>query len=877
MPVAIGSVLSQYEITALLGQGGMGTVYRARDKKLKRDVAIKILPDEFAKDPGRLGRFQREAEALASLSHVNIAAIYDLQESSASTFLVLELVEGETLEELLKRRTALPADEALLKARQICAALEAAHDRGIVHRDLKPANIKIAADGMVKLLDFGLARFRDEGDLRQAGMATQSMHLTEAGKVMGTPTYMPPEQVRGDVVDARADIWAFGCVLFEMLTGDAPFVARTVADTFGLILSSDPNWLSLPAETPAGIRTLLRLCLQKDRTQRLSNIADARVLIDDALVHQDDIAPLAVPRTGWRQHVMSGGWIVAALAITGLAIVVAGNWRRPIEPPLRAHINTPAASDGFSLVLSPDGRRLVYPVAHEGRTQLWIRPLDSLSATVVAGSDGASFPFWSPDGKSVGFFADGQLKRADVNGGVPVVLARAALGRGATWNKNDVIVFAPSGTGPLMRVSSSGGDPVAATQVEAGHMSHRFPQFLPDGEHFIFFAAGSSPGVFAASLSGGPATRVVSTEASAVVTADGSLYFIREGALFVQPFDLAKLQLRGQPEPVAEQVAVDSGAFLGGFTAAPGVVAYRTGGAGGRRQLTWFDRSGKTVDTVGAPDTAVLTGTELSPDMHRVAVNRMLNGNLDIWLIDVTKGALSRITFDPTLDAWPHWTADGSRIVYSSNVKGTYNLYDRPSSGGGTERLLLESDQAKIPQDVSSDGRLLVYASLDTQTGFDLWTLPMSGSPTPQVFLKTPFQESGAQVSPDGHWVAYHSNESGRYEVYVQPLNGQPGRIQVSTGGGAQPRWRRDQREIFYVSLDSRIMAAPIDAARAPLLDFGDPAPLFNVDITGGPILLNNSQQYWASPDGQRFLVNVSIDPTPPITLLYNWTPGVPR
>ncbi|MEP6782113.1 MAG: protein kinase [Acidobacteriota bacterium] len=873
MPVSVGSVLSQYEITALLGEGGMGTVYRARDKKLKRDVAIKILPAEFARDPERLGRFQREAEALASLAHINIGAIHDLQEANDTTFLVLELVEGDTLDRILKKHGALPVAEALTKAQQICAALDAAHAKGIVHRDLKPSNIKIAPDGTLKLLDFGLATVRAHAPSSpdQLDPTRSLLDITARGSVMGTPPYMAPEQVRGEPDDARVDIWGFGCVLFEMLTGISPFRGATIADTFAAIVGKPPQWSLLPPSTPPGVRHLLRLCLRQERTRRWSSIADAKLWLEDVTAHPEaDAGQAAVAHSVIR-------WWWVALAAGVAAAVTALTLYRPAAAvrELQVQINTQPASDGFSLALSPDGRHIVFPVGGGGKTQLWLRALDSLTATPLSGTDGATFPFWSPNGESVGFFADGQLKRADIVGGVPVVLVRAPLGRGATWNEKNVIVYAPSGTGPLYKIPSTGGEPVAATQVEASHMSHRFPQFLPDGEHFIFFAAGSSPGIYVASLSGGPAKRIVSTEASAVVTPDGYLFFVRQGALFAQQFDLKALELRAQPVPVAEQVAVDSGAFLGGFTAGSNVVAFRTGGAGGRRQLTWFDRTGKIVDTVGAPDTAVLTGTEVSTDGRRVAVNRMLNGNLDIWLIEVTKGALSRLSFDPTLDAWPHWTPDGDQIVYSSNVKGNYNLYERSAAGGADGRLLVDSDQAKIPQDVSPDGERLLYASLDPVTGWDLWTVPLKGSSTPTALLKTPFQEMGAQFSPDGKWVAYHSNESGRYEVYAQSLSEPQGRVQVSTGGGGQPRWRRDMKEIFYVSLDSKVTAVPISAPPGSrTLEFGAPAPLFPVDITGGPILLNNTAHYWPTPDGQRFLINVSIDPTPPINLLYNWNPG---
>lgn len=874
MPVAVGTVLNNYELTGLLGQGGMGTVYRARDLKLKREVAIKILPDEFASDPDRLGRFQHEAEALAALTHANIAAIHDLQEAEDTTFLVLELVEGETLDELIAgARGPLPIDTTLSIAQQICSALEAAHDKGIVHRDLKPANIKIAPDGAVKLLDFGVASMLDTGSPSTLADTVTRGGTSLVDLVVGTPSYMAPEQARGQPIDARADIWAFGCVLYQLLTGVKPFKGETIAATVGLVLAAEPDWTILPPSTSLAIRALLRQCLKKDRKHRLSHIADARIWIEDVLANpaaegDAPIAAAAHPKWMW------AGWGVAAVAAVTLAGAVWQAASRPGPPQLSVHVNTQPTSDPAALAISADGRRIVFPVASRGTTTLFVRPLDALTSEPVPGTDGASFPFWSPTGASVAFFADGQLKRVDIGGGVPVVLGKAPLGRGGTWSDDGTIVYAPTGTGPLYRISASGGESEAVTEIESGQMSHRFPKFLPDGRHFLFFAAGTSPGLYVGSLDGGALKRVLSTEAAGTVTPSGFVFFLRQGALFAQRFDFAAHELRDQPVPVAEQVAVDSGAFLGGFTAASNVVAYRTGGAGGRRQLTWFTREGKAIASVGEPETSALTGVELSPDGRQVAANRLLNGNLDIWLIDVIKGALTRLSFDAALDAWPHWSADGTHILFSSNAKGTYDLYEKPSGSAQGDRLVFASDQAKIPQDVSPDGREILFASLDPVTGFDLLTVPIAGGQEARVFRKTPFQESGAQYSPDGRWIAYHSNESGRYEVYVQPADGRDSRIQVSTGGGAQPRWRRDGRELFYVSLDSNMTAAPVTPAPAGgQVDIGAAAPLFGVTIVGGPVLLNNTQQYAASPDGQRFLINVAIDPTPPINLLYNWRP----
>ncbi|HTK29066.1 MAG TPA: protein kinase [Vicinamibacterales bacterium] len=873
MPLSRGSVLGQYEIAAFLGEGGMGTVYRARDRKLKRDVAIKVLPDEFAADPDRLARFQREAEALAALNHTNIGAIYDLQEAGDTTFLVLELVDGETLDDLIRKSGRLSIREAIDRSLQICAALEAAHDKGIVHRDLKPANIKIAPDGTLKLLDFGLATMRQRRASHDHTHSITQLDAAADRSVSGTPEYMAPEQLRAEPVDRRVDVWAFGCVLYQMLTGAAPFRGATIAETFGLIVGGEPDWSRLGAGAPAGLRALLRQCLRKERKHRLAYIADVRVWLEDLVAHPEaDDAAAVAPAPGPGARFWWAGWAAALVAAAGAAFVLSRRTPAAGVPEARVQVVTPTGSDPVEFALSPDGRRLVFPATARGKTQLWVRPLDSFTAQPIAGTDGASFPFWSPGGDAVAFFADGQLKRIELPGGVPVTLAKAPLGRGGTWSASGTIVFAPSGTGPLFKVAATSGDAVSLTTLEPAHMSHRFPQFLRDGEHFIFFAAGQSPGVYLGSIAGGAPRRLVATDLAGVITPSGYLLYLHEGTVFAQRFDERALALTGEPAPVAEQLAVDSGAFVGAMTAAGDSVAYRPAGAG-RRQLNWYDRTGKMIESTGAPDAGVLTGAEISPDGRHVAVNRMLNGNLDVWLVELSKGSLTRVTFQAPLDAWPHWT-DGTHILFSSNVKGTYNLYEK-GAAGGPDRLVLETPQAKIPQDVSPDGRTVLFASLDPQTGFDLWTAPMNGGEPPRVFLKTPFQESGGQFSPDGKWIAYYSNESGQYEVYVQPVDGgQDRRIQVSTGGGAQPRWRHDGRELFFVSLDSNMMAAGVKPSPNGAIDIATPVALFPVNIVGGPILLNNTQQYGVSPDGQRFLVNVPIDTIPPINLLEHWKPG---
>jgi Tol biopolymer transport system component len=519
----------------------------------------------------------------------------------------------------------------------------------------------------------------------------------------------------------------------------------------------------------------------------------------------------------------------------------------------------------------------VFSASNEGKSQLWLRPLDSLAAQPLAGTDGATYPFWSPDSASVGFFADSQLKRIDIVGGAPQVVANAGAGRGGAWNRDGTILFAPLGTGPLLKTPATGGEAVAGTRLESGQTSHRFPQFLPDGRHFVYFVQGGpAPGVYSGSLDGGSSKWLANADAAAVVSPSGFLLFLRRTTLFAQAFDFKRQELSGSPFPVAEQAAFDPATFAAGFSATSGIVAYRSGSTGVVRQLTWLDRSGKSVGAIGAPDSAGLTNVELSPDGKRVAVDRTVNGNQDVWVIDAARGVNTRFTFDTAFDLFPLWSPDGSRVVFTSNRKGVFDLYWKLSSSAGADDLLLESDQTKAPTDWSSDGRFLLFFSIDPQTGYDLWILPVSGDRRPFPFLKTPFDERDGQFSPDGKWIAYQSNESGRFEIYIQPFPGPSGKFQISSNGGAQPRWNKNSKEIFYVSLDSKMMAAPVKLSPdGQSLQTGTPAALFAVRIAGGPVPGVNKQQYAVSSDSQRFLVNLAADEgaASPITLIYHWKP----
>jgi serine/threonine protein kinase len=868
--LSIGTKLGSVEVLAIIGRGGMGEVYRARDTKLKRDVAIKTLPDEFSHDADRLTRFQREAEVLASLNHPNIAAIYDLQEADGARFLVLELVEGETLDELIKRGP-IPIDEALHIAKSICEALEAAHEKGVVHRDLKPANVKVTPDGKVKVLDFGLAKAFQEDHQPTLSNSPTLTGASVPGVILGTAAYMSPEQAKGKGTDRSSDIWAFGCVLYEMLTGHATFQGETIGEILGGVFRAAPDWRRLPLKTPEAIRRLLRRCLQKDRTRRLKSADAARIEIEEALAGSTP-APELRGAASSKKH----GWLAWAIVLVlgaALASVLYFIRIAPPAPEIRVEVSTPSTGNLSSFAISPDGRRLVFAALNEGKSQLWVRPLDSLTAQPLAGTDRATFPFWSPDSASVGFFADSKLKRIDIVGGAPQVLANVLLGLGGTWNRDGTILFAATAVGPLLKVPATGGEPVAVTRRETGPFGHEFPQFLPDDRHFIYWIQGGPGlGVYSGSLDGSPAKRIANADAPAVVSPSGFLLFRRQTTLFAQAFDFKKQELSGNPFPVAQQVTW--------YSATSGMVAYRTGSTGAVRQLTWLDRSGKSVGTIGGPDTVLLATVELSPDGKRVAVTRISTGTArDIFLIDAAQGVPTRFTFDPAVDQRPVWSPDGSRVVFDSNRKGIFNLYWKLASGAGADELLLESDQPKAAYDWSSDGRFLLFRSIDPQTGFDLWVLPLSGDKKPFLFLKTPFDVSNGQFSPDGKWIVYESNESGRFEIYVQPFPGAGGKFQISNNGGAQPRWNKNGKEIFYVSLDSKMMAAPVKLSPdGKALETGTPAALFPVRIAGGPLPGVYKQQYAVSSDGQRFLVNLVADEgaASPITLIYNWHPPKP-
>ncbi len=885
-----GRRVGPYDIVAPLGAGAMGEVYRAHDTTLNRDVALKVLPELFAVDADRLARFTREAHVLASLNHPNIAAIYGLEQSNGTQALVLELVDGPTLADRIARGP-IALGEALTIARQIADALEAAHEKGIIHRDLKPANIKIAGNGVVKVLDFGLAKVWDgapQSDLAGSPRLT----ATDSGErsILGTPAYMSPEQARGKPLDKRTDIWSFGCVLYEMLTGRQAFAGETVSDTIAAILERVPEWEALPDTTPVTVRQLLQRCFEKDPRRRVRDIGDARIELDDALEGRAAIAP--VVRRSRRERV---AWIALAVVTVAAALAVGGvlflqrapadtrAYRSSILTPTGASLPAEVIPSG-RFALSPDGRRLAFVGGETGGvTKLWVQSLDGVIAQPLPGTEGASVPFWSPDSRLIGFFAGEKVKKIDAAGGPLLTLAdNDASQAGATWNRDGVILFASiSSGGPIRRVSASGGAPSPATTLNADNREtrHYYPFFLPDGRHFLYLAVGSetagpiSPnGIYVTALDSNERKLLVPGGSNAMY-AQGYLLFLRKQTLMAQPFDVERLELIGEAVPIAEHVTTGGAiGVAGAFTVSDtGAVAYQTGSAevGGvvSTQLVWFDRSGKQIGVLGDQDRS--GDVALAPDGRRVAVSvfDLVRRTRDIWLFDIARGQRTRFTFDPADEFNSVWSPDGSRLAFNARRKGHLDLYQKASSGAGAEEELLADNLDKYPLDWSPDGRFILLRVNTPKTGNDLWVLPLFGDRKPFPFLQTPFNEGTGRFSPDGRWIVYGSNESGRNEVYVAPFPGPGGKWQVSAAGGSGPRWGRDGKEIFYLGPDNKLMAATVNGAGSAF-EVGAARALF-----GTRAITNQRSMYDPSPDGQRFLVNMLADEdaAAPITLVVNW------
>jgi eukaryotic-like serine/threonine-protein kinase len=875
-PSWVGREIANYQFVSLLGSGGMGEVYRARDTRLERQVAIKILPEEFSHDTDRVSRFQREAHLLASLNHPNIAAIYGFEKSSGQDFLVMELVPGETLAERIKRGPLL-VDEALGIAKQICEALEAAHEKSIVHRDLKPANVKITPDGRVKVLDFGLAKAY-EPEASNANLSNSptmaSMGTTNAGVILGTASYMSPEQAKGRAVDRRADIFAFGCVLYEMLTGKPAFDGEDIPDILSRVLQREPDWRLLPSNVPAAVRTLLELCLEKNPKNRRSDAADIRIDLERA--SKESTGGSASSRTSAKNQT----WLWAAtIAASLFAIAAFAVMFRPVpdSPEMRLEINTPITRQPNDFAISPDGQSIVFVASGDGLPRLWLRRFDKTDAQPLVGTEGAELPFWSPENKSVGFFANHKLKRLDITGGPPTTLEDVPRdARGGTWNANGIILFSTGGRATnTYRIPASGGESVILDRlgVAAGG---RFPRFLPDGRHFLFYVIDPpEQGIHIASLDGADTKLLASADGPGVFVDPDRLLFIRQGVLLSQRFDSRHNELIGDPQIVADRVSYDPVIHLGGYSVSSnGRIALRTGGTE-RRQLTWYDRSGKRMESVGEPDVSVLHSPAISRDGRRLAIDRNVQSSRDIWIVDLIRGTRQPFTSEKSVEGYPVWSADGTQMFFESNRKsGDYDLYVKSTTGASPETVLKDLPGNQWPLDASRDERFLLY--FDSANAGDLWALPLRDeNPKPIPVATSPSNERTGEFSRDGRWVAYDTDQSGRFEVMVQSFPDAKDRLQVSTAGGTYPRWSADGKELFFIAPDAQLMSVPIRAGSP--FDAGTPVPLFPTRIVTGTSAAMK-HQYVVGMDG-RFLINQAIeDSSPsPIALILNWKQTPPQ
>ncbi len=864
----IGTTVGTYRVSAKLGEGGMGEVWRATDEKLGREVALKVLPAAVADDEERLARFQREAKVLASLNHPCIATLFGLETLDGRQVLVMELVDGEDLSTRIERG-ALPLSEALPIALQIAQALEAAHEKGIVHRDLKPANIKVRLDGTVKVLDFGLAKAWDE-EAKQNSLSlspTLTQHHTKAGVILGTAAYMAPEQAAGLAADRRADVWSFGVVFWEMLTGRKLFEGETVSHVLASVLKDSPDLAALPGDLPPVLAQLVSLCLKKKPARRLQSIGDARVTLEDFQAQPESFA--TAPPVAKAASARAGGlrgavpWALAAAGlILGAAGFLVSRGNEP-APLVKASIPSPDGTT-FSLspespgpvAVSPDGRRLAFAAADgDGKVRLFVRNLDAGTAHALSGTEGAGYPFWSPDSRWLGYFVrtDRILRKIDVTGGPPVTLCPAPNGKGGTWSEEGVIVFSPDSSGPLQRVPATGGTPQPLTKVDgAAHNSHRHPRFLPDGRKFLYLARGLAPdrsAILLGSLDDGESREVLRATSQAEY-ASGRLLFVRENVLVAQPFDPAKGGLSGEAVPLAEDVLVITGAAAAVFSSSSnGVLAFLTGKAKNETTLEWRDRTGKTVAPLG--DAATYRSARLSPDgKFAVAqINDTSLGTHDLWIYEIARGLKTRFTFDPAEDVMPAWAPDSRTVYFASNPKGRYDVFRKAIEGAGEVELVYSGEPGTLPSSISPDGRNLLATRSSDATKSDIWVLPLEPQGEPKIFRQTEFSEVAGSFSPDGRWVAYFSDESGEWEVYVTPFPGPGRRWQVSTRSGGYPQWRADGREIVYVQTDGQLASAEV-SAEGDSFRVGTVAPLFRfaVPSDGGPA-------FSLAPDGSRFLV----------------------
>ncbi|HEY0701558.1 MAG TPA: protein kinase [Candidatus Acidoferrales bacterium] len=884
MPLAAGTKLGPYEILAPLGAGGMGEVYRARDTRLDRTVAVKILPANLSSDAMNRARFEREAKAVSALSHPNICPLFDVGTQNGIEYLVMECLEGESLAQRLERG-ALPTEQALKIGAEIADALGSAHRSGVIHRDVKPGNIMLTKSG-AKLLDFGLARPTSPTATlatMTAAVAQPSSPVTQEGTIVGTFQYMSPEQVEGKELDARSDIFSLGAVLYEMVTGKRAFQGKSQLSVASAILEKEPDPIrTIKPLAPASLEHVVRRCLAKDpddRWQTGRDLAGELRWVSEsasstasqtgvAAIHGDSTAPAQKAAT-WV------GWAVAG----ALALMLLGGvmwWRNSRPPEQTMFFSAPLPFSARGMAIAPDGRTVAL-VGYKQAARvniLWLYELGAQQARILDGTEGANFPFWSPDGKSIAFFADGKLKRIEASGGPAQAICDAPTGRGGTWNQAGEILFTPSGElGSVLNVvPASGGVPAPVSTLDAARheTSHRWPVFLPDGKHFLFMSwNGNSQGddaIYAGELGKSERKFVVKSQGNAAYAEPGLLIFYREGTLFAQHFDAAKRELSGSAQPILTDVQTlprighASYAVSGG-----GLLVAQSGPAAALSQMQWFDRTGKAVGVVGQPE--VLANVSLSPDGKSVVTDKtdQANENTDVWIFDLGSAGVKRMTFDPSIDGSPVWGPDAKQLVFASARGHDFDLYLKNTDGGQEEKSTgHDAGHDDYPTSWSRDGKNILYVRAG-----EVWSMSMPEMKR-QLFLKSAGSVKNGQFSPDGKWVAYSSNETGKWEVYVTSFPDAKGKWQISTTGGSQPRWRGDGKELFYLAPDEKMMAVPITLGAT--VDAGAPVALFAASPRD-LLATSEMQAFDVTKDGQRFLINTDIGAgaTQPVSLILNW------
>ena len=884
MDVTPGSRLGPYEIVSRLGAGGMGEVFRAKDTRLDRSVAIKVLPAELSRNSQFKVRFEREAKAISQLNHPNICTLYDVGDD----YLVMELLEGQNLAERLARGP-LSLQEVLRYGTQIAEALVVAHRAGIVHRDLKPGNIMITKSG-AKLLDFGLAKAALNPSSVVSGTAfsgaTEHRPLTQEGTIIGTFQYMAPEQLEGQEADARTDIFAFGAVLYEMVTGKRAFEGKTKTSLIAAIVDRDPPPISsFQPLSPPALERVIRICLAKDPDDRWQTAHDLLLQLR-WIAEAGSEAGVAAPVTVRRKNRERIAWAMALFLLATTA-TFAYLWRRLADRPVERVEMSVLPPDKMAFAssrggpsISPDGRHVVYIASLEGRSQLWLRRLSAGAAQALHGTDSAFHPFWSPDSRFIGYFAGGKLRKIDISGGPPQTICDAPNGRGGTWNREGVIVFTPSDRDPLHRVAANGGASVPITDLAPDlEYSHRWPSFLPDGKHYLFLAQNMSAEqdrgrIYIGELGTKERKELLAVNSPALYSPPGFILFARDRSLLAQRFDPDSLKLAGDAFPLADNLHYTANTSWAAFAVAGnGTICYQRSDSAAATQLTWFDRAGKQLGILNT------TGEHINPRLSRkgdrVAYG-MLDadtGNSDIWIYDLERNIPTRFTFEAVRENNPVWSPDDARILYSAEVpnRTERNIVQKISSGAGREEVLFATRAPNLTTiDVSPDGRTLTFNQVDprTRTSQDVWTFDFAtrkGSP----LFQSKFVDGAGLFSPNGRWIAYISDESGQREVYVQPFPPNGAKWQISSKGGRAPRWRRDGKELFFFGLDTRLQSAAVNT-EGTTFSAGVPQSLFEARVIGG---------YDVSMDGQRFLINQTVaeDAPAPLTVVLNWTAGLPK